>query len=367
MADRYPSQDYGRSSPRGRFMRGEREEDDWRRRERGRFGAQDFDEERQQGFGGYGGGSGQGFTGQTYGGGYSTRREWDEEFGRGGGYGGGYGQGGMRGQSYGGGGYRSREDYDRDYGLQGSRYDQTRQSFNEPGEQMYPRYGQGGYQQTGQGWDGQSSHGPGGYGSYGQQGYAASGQAQGGLGSQTQGYRGVQQGHGGYGQMQTGGFGNQTGWTESGSLGQGRPGMGAQGYERSPQDFGGYEGSFGQGGYLTRGGRTQWGRHSGRGPKNYTRSDDRIREDINDRLTDDPEIDASEIEVKVSNCEVTLTGTVNDREDKRRAEDIAEAVSGVKNVQNNLRVQPSGEETTRTAGAGQRTQKRGGDNEQRMQ
>jgi osmotically-inducible protein OsmY len=79
--------------------------------------------------------------------------------------------------------------------------------------------------------------------------------------------------------------------------------------------------------------------HRGRGPRSYTRSDDRIREDVNDRLTDDPHVDASEIEVAVSNREVTLTGTVNSRFEKRHAEDLAESVSGVTHVQNNLRVQ----------------------------
>ena len=91
------------------------------------------------------------------------------------------------------------------------------------------------------------------------------------------------------------------------------------------------------------------GDHRGRGPRNYTRSDERVREDVNDRLSDDAWLDATEIEVQVSACEVTLTGTVQSREDRRRAEDLAEQVSGVKHVQNNLRVetQPSG----RTAGA----------------
>jgi osmotically-inducible protein OsmY len=87
------------------------------------------------------------------------------------------------------------------------------------------------------------------------------------------------------------------------------------------------------------------GEHRGRGPKNYTRSDERIREDVNDRLSDDAWLDASEIEVQVTKCEVTLTGTVNSREDKRRAEDIAERVSGVKHLQNNLRVQPANTQT----------------------
>lgn len=35
--------------------------------------------------------------------------------------------------------------------------------------------------------------------------------------------------------------------------------------------------------------------------------------------------------------EVTLAGSVEDRRAKRRAEDIADGVSGVKHVQNNLR------------------------------
>jgi osmotically-inducible protein OsmY len=81
------------------------------------------------------------------------------------------------------------------------------------------------------------------------------------------------------------------------------------------------------------------GQHRGRGPKGYTRSDDRIREDVSDRLSDNPFVDASDIEVTVSSCEVTLSETVDSREAKRRAEDVAEQVSGVKHVQNNIRVQ----------------------------
>lgn len=75
----------------------------------------------------------------------------------------------------------------------------------------------------------------------------------------------------------------------------------------------------------------------GRGPKGYRRSDERIQEDVNDRLTEHAYLDASDIEVSVKDCEVTLTGKVYDRTDKRLAEDVAESVSGVKNVQNNLR------------------------------
>jgi hypothetical protein len=80
------------------------------------------------------------------------------------------------------------------------------------------------------------------------------------------------------------------------------------------------------------------GLHRGRGPKNYVRSDDRIREDVSDGLMLDPHLDPSEIEVTVSSGEVTLDGTVEDRSAKRRAEDIVETVSGVTHVQNNLRL-----------------------------
>ena len=78
--------------------------------------------------------------------------------------------------------------------------------------------------------------------------------------------------------------------------------------------------------------------HRGRGPRNYSRSDERIREDVSDRLSHDRHLDASDIEVTVSGGEVTLDGTVDSRAAKRHAEDLAEDCSGVKHVQNNLRV-----------------------------
>ncbi len=83
------------------------------------------------------------------------------------------------------------------------------------------------------------------------------------------------------------------------------------------------------------------GQHRGKGPKGYKRSDERIKEDISDRLGDDPYIDATEIEIVVANGDVTLIGSVNDRTDKRRAEDLAERVSGVQNVENRIRVRSS--------------------------
>jgi osmotically-inducible protein OsmY len=79
-------------------------------------------------------------------------------------------------------------------------------------------------------------------------------------------------------------------------------------------------------------------RYVGRGPRGYRRSDERIKEDVNDCLTDDPFLDATDIEVGVDDGMVTLSGTVSGRSEKRRAEDLAELVSGVKDVNNQLRV-----------------------------
>ncbi len=70
----------------------------------------------------------------------------------------------------------------------------------------------------------------------------------------------------------------------------------------------------------------------GKGPKGYNRSDERIREDVCDRLSDDDDVDASDISVSVKDGEVTLSGSVENRHAKHRAEDIADSVSGVKDV-----------------------------------
>jgi hypothetical protein len=80
------------------------------------------------------------------------------------------------------------------------------------------------------------------------------------------------------------------------------------------------------------------GPHRGRGPLGYQRSDERIREGVCESLTEDDEIDATQIEVSVRNGEVTLAGVVEDRRAKRNAEDCAYTVSGVRDVQNLLRV-----------------------------
>ena len=80
------------------------------------------------------------------------------------------------------------------------------------------------------------------------------------------------------------------------------------------------------------------GPYAGRGPRGYQRSDDRIREEINERLTAHGLIDATDVECQVVNGEVTLTGFVDSRGAKRAAEDLAEDVYGVRDVHNQLRV-----------------------------
>ena len=78
--------------------------------------------------------------------------------------------------------------------------------------------------------------------------------------------------------------------------------------------------------------------HRGRGPKNFRRSDERIEEEANERLTDDPYLDASDIAVRVKDREITLEGLVDSRRAKRRAEDDVDRIMGVEHVQNNLRL-----------------------------
>lgn len=111
------------------------------------------------------------------------------------------------------------------------------------------------------------------------------------------------------------------------SSGELRPG------ERSWSDLGVSSVHPGEGGVTER-----EGPHRGRGPKGYVRSDERLREIICEQLTDDPYVDASEMEVRVSGGEVTLTGSVTDRRMKWRAEDIVEAYTGGAEVHNRLRV-----------------------------
>ena len=119
----------------------------------------------------------------------------------------------------------------------------------------------------------------------------------------------------------------------------------AHGEWHDPDSFGTHSGTrspshrgAGGRGFFERAGDEIAGWFGGHGPSGYTRSDERIRDDVNDRLTDDYRIDARNVTVTVNNGEVTLDGTVTSRDQKRRAEDVVEDLTGVKHVQNNLRV-----------------------------
>jgi osmotically-inducible protein OsmY len=154
--------------------------------------------------------------------------------------------------------------------------------------------------------------------------------------------------------------GSPRGWGYSGGYGAGAGFMGRSDWSGS----GGYEptgwtgqerygsrpavgqtSGFGQTRYDAERYRTMSGPHVGRGPRGYQRSDERIREDVCERMAQCGDLDATDIEVRVSNAEVTLVGVVQDRQDKRLAEDLVEQVSGVREVHNQIRVnQGSGQD-----------------------
>jgi osmotically-inducible protein OsmY len=167
------------------------------------------------------------------------------------------------------------------------------------------------------------------YGGFANEGYPGQGNYGGNRGFSNQGYSGQRFNQGSSAQGR--GFSGQGSWNQQGGWDQGTRNQSDQGYGQN------YGQAFGHG-YAA---RYEGRGFAGRGPKGYQRSDDRIKEQVSDRLMDDDDIDASEITVEVRGAEVTLTGTVNSREEKRLAEEAAEQAPGVREVQNHLRVQES--------------------------
>ena len=98
--------------------------------------------------------------------------------------------------------------------------------------------------------------------------------------------------------------------------------------------------SFPAGGFFTPE-ISERGPYAGVGPKGYSRSDDRIREDICDELTRRSDIDPRHMTVAVKNGEVTIGGTVVDILARSLAEEIAARCAGVTGVRNLLRVESS--------------------------
>jgi hypothetical protein len=78
--------------------------------------------------------------------------------------------------------------------------------------------------------------------------------------------------------------------------------------------------------------------HRGHGPQGYARSDERIKEDVSDELTEHDEVDARQIEVSVRAGEVMLSGSVESLFMKSLAGDVVQGVRGVRAVHNQIRV-----------------------------
>lgn len=119
---------------------------------------------------------------------------------------------------------------------------------------------------------------------------------------------------------------------------------GMRDYGREPYDYGPQQG-YGQ---PTTWSYTEYwmipGPYTGTGPSGYQRSDERILEDVCERMTRHGYLDAGNIEVEANDGIVTLRGTVDSRRTKRMAEDTAESVAGVWDIDNRLTVRRGGEE-----------------------
>lgn len=68
------------------------------------------------------------------------------------------------------------------------------------------------------------------------------------------------------------------------------------------------------------------------------RPDERIREDVCDRLTQLGPVDCTEIDVDVLDGVVTLRGAIRSNEAKAKAVSVVESVVGVRSITNDLRI-----------------------------
>lgn len=86
------------------------------------------------------------------------------------------------------------------------------------------------------------------------------------------------------------------------------------------------------------------GRQRGRGPRVQAAAGDsggedvRIRVEAARRLTEDWYVDATDIEIGVSDGEVILSGLIDSRAAKCLAEDCVDSIPGVRDVRNTLRI-----------------------------
>lgn len=235
-----------------------------------------------------------------------------------------YGEGGQRGGQFGGGQFG---------GQRGGEWGGGGQFGGQRGGFQNDYYGQ------------QHGRGEGGFQDYGSSQHGMRGSM-----DEDRWYNSPDQGMGRGGSFRQGGQGMGYGQGMSGQH-MGGQGMGGQGMGGQHMGYGQHMGGQhmgGQGGMGYGQGMGQGGMSRNRGPKGYKRSDERIREDLCDRLSDRHDVDSSDIEVKVQNGEVILSGTVRERYLKHTIEQIAEAISGVQDVKNEIRVK---REETETRGA----------------
>jgi hypothetical protein len=229
-------------------------------------------------------------------------------------------------------------------GGESRRYQQGQQSGRSDPYGSSGRYEQGGY--------GRSRYGQREQGGYGGGSY------------QREGFRGEQQRS--YGEFREPGRFGSSQWRPEESSRQ-RQGYGRQ-YESQSFDQPyppGFQSEFGSSQGATRYGSgsqgySEYGAHRGKGPKGYTRSDDRLKEVICEKLTDDPMIDASEINVEVTSQIVKLTGTVDDRSTKYEVEELIERCGGVKDIDNQLRVRSGSSQRSQLGSQGGSMESAGG-------
>jgi osmotically-inducible protein OsmY len=98
------------------------------------------------------------------------------------------------------------------------------------------------------------------------------------------------------------------------------------------------------------------GGQRGRGPQRAEdmqqlgAEDTRIWNEVCACLTEDWYVDGTEITVSVDNGEVTLDGIVENRAEKRLAEDCADSVASVVDVHNRLRIRQTDKATAKNEG-----------------
>jgi len=82
------------------------------------------------------------------------------------------------------------------------------------------------------------------------------------------------------------------------------------------------------------------GAHAGKGPRGWNQRDDRLIEEVSERLMEDRLLDARDIAVEANSGAVTLTGSVPGASDIVHAEMLARGTAGVTAVLNQLTIRP---------------------------